>query len=1172
MFKLIKLLLGLTVLLVVMVTIALVGVVVFFDPNEHKDFIISKVKDQTGRTFAITGDIELTYYPWLGLEADGVSLGNAQGFGDESFLRVESVAMRIKTLPLLKQQYELDTLKLKGLQVNLAKNKEGKTNWGDLVARPAETKDEKVQEPLQLAAVILGGVDIQDTSITWSDQGTGQEINVTNLDIATGELTYGAPIELTLAMKVAVNQPAISSDINLNGTLSYDLETEQYSFKPIDLIAKLAGENIPGGSTEMKLKAGALVNLADDTATVSDISLEGLGTIIKGNLVANNIQSGTPAMTGSLDVKGKDLALLFKVADIEPLAGELSKLKTRAFDFSTSVDADMAQGKLHISDLKANLIGASIDGQIDAKNIKSRTPAVKGKLQATGPDLPTLLQVAGQFEGGTDPKLKTYGAKLARVPDKGFDVATEFDADLKTGNINVPTLSAKALGIVVNGQLLARDINTDKGNIDGKLSIQGGQLAEVLAAFDQAALGQVLTSINVAAGVKGNRSDINLTPLEAKATFAGKQIPNSPVDMTLSANTKANLDKQTLDITRLMLTGLGLKVAGDINAKKILSDKPAVKGKLDIKGEDLALLIKIAGIEPLASQLGQLKNRSFDLVTAFDADLDSGNIKVPTLAANTLGITTDGQLTVRDINSSKGNIDGKLSIRGKELAGIMTALGYREIGKVLHAINLDAGVKGSRSDISLSPLDIKATFAGKQIPDSPVTATFNADSKINLDKQTLSISNLALNGMGLKIGANINASKIMEQPDFSGNIKVAEFNLRKLAKQLNQALPETADNNVLSKVSLKTGFSGNTDNLSLKDLLVNLDETQLKGDLAVAHFTQPAIKFGIGIDKINVDRYLPPPANDKQKKKTAPKTPETAAAGAATELPIETLRTLNVSGDLLIGNLVISNARLSNVRLSVRAKEGDIKLDPIAANLYQGEYQGAVTLDAKGKVPRLAMNTSLQDVQIEPLLKDYTQQPESQLLGVASVTTEKLTAAGNSVEQLKHSLTGNARFQVKDGVLRGVDVRKTIEQAEVMLENKQFGGQVKQGGETAFEKLKGTLDIKNGVVRNEDLVMTSPGFRVSGKGTLANLHDNTIKYDLKVAVDETSATRGEQRYNIGGYKIPIRCNGKLDHLESACQPDLAGIAKVAVEKGVKDKIKESIDENLGEKLKDLIKF
>jgi hypothetical protein len=72
------------------------------------------------------------------------------------------------------------------------------------------------------------------------------------------------------------------------------------------------------------------------------------------------------------------------------------------------------------------------------------------------------------------------------------------------------------------------------------------------------------------------------------------------------------------------------------------------------------------------------------------------------------------------------------------------------------------------------------------------------------------------------------------------------------------------------------------------------------------------------------------------------------------------------------------------------------------------------------------------------------------------------------------------------------------------------------------------------------------------------LRNNSIKYDLSVAVVEGGTTRGEANYNIGGYEIPIRCRGSLDDLASACKPDYGKLLGVAVQKGLLDKLGESV--------------
>jgi len=127
-----------------------------------------------------------------------------------------------------------------------------------------------------------------------------------------------------------------------------------------------------------------------------------------------------------------------------------------------------------------------------------------------------------------------------------------------------------------------------------------------------------------------------------------------------------------------------------------------------------------------------------------------------------------------------------------------------------------------------------------------------------------------------------------------------------------------------------------------------------------------------------------------------------------------------------------------------------------------------------------------------------------------------------------------------------------------MLENQQIP-KVEKGGQTPFEKLTGTLNIENGVVKNKDLVMLSPGFKVTGKGTMANLKKETIDYKLLSSVDKTRTSQGGDTYNIGGYDLPVICDGKFKDIKAACGPDYQELFKVAIQKGALKQIGESLN-------------
>ncbi|GJM04055.1 MAG: hypothetical protein DHS20C09_00460 [marine bacterium B5-7] len=1044
---LIKLILGLGILGIIAIG-AVAITLAYIDPNDYKDTIASKVKDETGRDLRIDGNIGLTFYPWLGLDVEGVSLSNAKGFGEAPFLQTKTIKVRAKLMPLLRKELEMDTLVLHGATINLAKNAEGVSNWDDMVKPKAEVPASS-NEGMPLAALVLGGIDIKDANIHWNDMQQKVEYKISDANIATGELKLGEPIDITASLKATASKPALSSDIKFKGTVSYANGGDVLTLKPMTLEANVKGKEIPGGSAVIKLSSEIHVDVNKETAQIKELMFSAFDTDINGQIDAAEILSGKPQINGNVDVAGKNLPQLFKILEIEPLASQLAKMSDKTFNLGTTFNVDMDRSDIDISKLDVSVLGNKITAEIAARNIKSDTPAAKGKLKASGPDLPTLIKIAVQFTGDGSQDLETLSKQLSAAP-KAFDISTDFDADLKSGAVNIPSLSIKALGLTTTAKL---------------------------------------------------------------------------------------------------------------NAKQANSDTPAISGELQASGPDLPLLIQIAsafqpkdsGLPALADDLGKIKDKKFNVDTRFNADMKSGKVDLPSLAANALGFNVSGNLKGDNIQKSSGNMGGKFSITSKTPKPLLRAMGQADLAEVLQSIDLNTGINGNTTNLSLKPLSLDVVFSGKKIPNSPVNLSVKADSNINLEKEIFELSGLSVAGLGLDLKGAIKATNFKTEPALSGDIALAPFDLRQFMKTLNQEVPVTADPKVLKRVALSASFSGTGGSINLKGLKAELDETRLQGDINLKSVSPLDIEFGLGVDKLNADRYLPP-ATDKKKTKAA--TPETVAAGVATKIPVETLRAIKIKGDFVMGEFVISNAKLTDMELSVRADQGDIKLNPIAAKLYEGAYVGDIYLDAKGKEPKLTINTSLTGVQTEPLLTDVT--GKADLLGEANIKLA-LNSSGTDTNVLKSRLSGTGDIAFNNGVLKGVDIAKTLRQLEVMIESKRFSS-FDTKGDTIFNALTATLDIKNGIVDNDDLLMAAPGFKVTGKGMLINLNDETWKYSLKADVDAASATSGDQRYNLGGYGLSIKCSGKIT--DKKCIPDVGDIAKAVLKGAVQEKVQDAIGDKL----------
>ena len=139
-FKILAWIAGITATLVVA---AVVFILLIFDPNKYKAEIATAVHDATGRQLTIQGDLKLSFFPWLGVEAGAMSLANPPEFGPQPFAKITNAAIKVKLLPLLKKDVEVDTVTLNGLYLNLIRTAAGRGDWKTSPPKAAEKRSRR---------------------------------------------------------------------------------------------------------------------------------------------------------------------------------------------------------------------------------------------------------------------------------------------------------------------------------------------------------------------------------------------------------------------------------------------------------------------------------------------------------------------------------------------------------------------------------------------------------------------------------------------------------------------------------------------------------------------------------------------------------------------------------------------------------------------------------------------------------------------------------------------------------------------------------------------------------------------------------------------------------------------------------------------------------------------
>lgn len=470
------------------------------------------------------------------------------------------------------------------------------------------------------------------------------------------------------------------------------------------------------------------------------------------------------------------------------------------------------------------------------------------------------------------------------------------------------------------------------------------------------------------------------------------------------------------------------------------------------------------------------------------------------------------------------------------------------------------------TQVQLQDANLQVKLKGGGLPGGALDAELGFDSRVDLEKQTLDVTDLVLEALALTVTGGLSGENILgDAATFSGQLKLREFVPRDTIQALGQPLPEVSDPQVLGKADGELKLTATADSFSVPEFRLRLDDSALTGNLKVANFAAPAIRFNLHLDGIDVDRYLPP-ASDQLA------TPTTAAAAGAGMIPVDTLRTLNVDGKLTIDQLKAAQLRSTDIVMQLVAKDGLVRVHPASARMYEGGYQGDVTLDVRGKQPKIAMNERLSGVQVGPLLKDMT--GEDRLTG-ATEASARLTASGQTPDELKKTLSGDLAFAFRQGAVKGVNLAALLRKAKAQLQGKSLPAATGPD-QTDFSEITGTAKVINGVVENRDLIAKSPLLRVEGSGSV-DLVRETLDYLVTAkVVGSLEGEGGRELDELKGLAIPVRLGGTFAEPDYAIRMDeaLRGVAEQKVKEKVKEqeeKVKEKVQEKLEKKFGDSLK-
>ncbi|WP_319583538.1 AsmA family protein [uncultured Pseudodesulfovibrio sp.] len=504
----------------------------------------------------------------------------------------------------------------------------------------------------------------------------------------------------------------------------------------------------------------------------------------------------------------------------------------------------------------------------------------------------------------------------------------------------------------------------------------------------------------------------------------------------------------------------------------------------------------------------------------------------------------DGGLNLEDI-----------SVQGVEItdAGLVYMDAQQQSVTSVGNLNLTLGAIHGTDAI---PFALDFNLVSEQ-PKLALHPKLSGDIRLAPAARTVTLDNLTVSALGAQLSGRLRAGMRNGEPQFSGTLRLADTSPRDLLDKLGITLPETSDPSVLERLSAEIQFIGTSDSLQLNSLTAKIDDTTMSVQGAVINFHAPKISLAMQVDGIDLDRYLPPPAESEPASGVVQRAADSKPARPEQEPDLSALRDLTLDARMAVGGLKVRNVKASDIRIAVNVHDGVLCVSALSLSLYGGRFEGRATLDANGQDVSWAGQGSLQGLNTLPLLHDLL--GRDVLSGAASVDFN-LTGSGLTAESVKKSVCGNAALSVTDGAVVGVDVAKMIRDGL----NQATGDDAEDGepGDFEYSRLSASATLKNGHLVNDDLELDSTLVEASGAGW-ADLPGNSTDYKAMVTVvGSLDGLEGELLETVQGVPLPLHVQGKLD--QPLVGLDTEAVGKLFVTAGVNAGLDILVDGLLGD--------
>ncbi len=468
--KLMKILAWIVGILVLVLVLAVVGLKIFFPVEKVRSMAVEKGSAALKRPLDVEG-LELSFWGGLGVNLQGVTIGNPPEIAAGDLLTAEGVDVKLQILPLISGEYRVDRLIINKPQITMVKQADGINNFSfDLVdsalVDSAQISQEQVEAmaPESKAAAVAVSFDqlvINDGQLNYRDDSSGVVAILNGFGLSTSLENPRADLFKSSGrlqidkLEITTDEPLPQISLGLGYDVAFDMGTDQLLIDRASVEVNGLELDLSGQLSHLTGETSGRLAIRSDGLSVTDL-LAMLSESQRQELADFEID-GQFSLDAELDYnasRGEDALgyagsavitdMTMSRSDIE---GDLV-LGRALLDFKnnnlrmTLEDASFnnkpLEGYLSVDDFESPVVNGELAGSFNLAYIQPFIPVEEG-VEPVGHELGGEAEFDVSFSGQADTPAEmvfsgnfgisdgSYSSTLVPEPIKDLSLSVDFD-------------------------------------------------------------------------------------------------------------------------------------------------------------------------------------------------------------------------------------------------------------------------------------------------------------------------------------------------------------------------------------------------------------------------------------------------------------------------------------------------------------------------------------------------------------------------------------------------------------------------------------------------------------------------------------------------------------------------------------------------------------------------